>query len=139
MVVMLEPGQALVCEDALPSYALDILREHEIDIVPVSYADCVKLGGDRNCNVDFSSVRTVGSNRLPTTSVNTEFNEADFVDGDVVHGDTFDFRVYDGAFAALDTYPQTPRVTVDEPVTATPPSLDPRPRRGHPRRSPPHP
>lgn len=46
VVVMLERGLALVCEDALPTYALDLLAREEIEIVPVSYADCVKLGGN---------------------------------------------------------------------------------------------
>ncbi len=46
VVVMLEKGLALVCVDALPSYGLEILEQEEIEIIPVSYADCVKLGGN---------------------------------------------------------------------------------------------
>jgi N-dimethylarginine dimethylaminohydrolase len=46
VVVMLEKGLALVCEDALPSYALDFIKGQGIDIIPVAYADCVKLGGN---------------------------------------------------------------------------------------------
>jgi N-dimethylarginine dimethylaminohydrolase len=47
VVVMLEKGLALVCEDALQPYALDYIKtRHAIDIIPVAYADCVKLGGN---------------------------------------------------------------------------------------------
>lgn len=46
VVVMLEKGLALVCVDALPPYALDFLAAQGIEIVPVAYADCVKLGGN---------------------------------------------------------------------------------------------
>jgi N-dimethylarginine dimethylaminohydrolase len=47
VVVMLEKGLALVCEDALPPYALDFIKlKHGIRTIPVAYADCVKLGGN---------------------------------------------------------------------------------------------
>ncbi len=46
VVVMLEKGLALVCEDALPSYAIDWLDAQEIERIPVAYKDCVKLGGN---------------------------------------------------------------------------------------------
>ena len=47
VVVMLEKGLALVCEDALPPYALDFIRNTQgIRTVNVPYADCVKLGGN---------------------------------------------------------------------------------------------
>ena len=46
VVVMLEPGLALVCEDALPSYAIDWLDGQGISRIPVAYADCVQLGGN---------------------------------------------------------------------------------------------
>ena len=47
VVVMLEKGLALVCEDALQPYALDYLKKtHDIETIPVAYADCVKLGGN---------------------------------------------------------------------------------------------
>ncbi len=46
VVVMLEQGLALVCEDALPAYALEWLDAHGIDRIRVEYADCVKLGGN---------------------------------------------------------------------------------------------
>jgi N-dimethylarginine dimethylaminohydrolase len=46
-VVMLEKGLALVCEDALPPYALDFIKKTQgIRTVNVPYADCVKLGGN---------------------------------------------------------------------------------------------
>ena len=48
VVVMLEKGLALVCEDALQPYALDyIKKKHGIEVIKVAYADCVQLG----CNV----------------------------------------------------------------------------------------
>ena len=46
VVVMLEEGLALVCEDALPGYAIDWLDKQGIDRIVVPYADCVKLGGN---------------------------------------------------------------------------------------------
>lgn len=46
VVVMLERGLALVCEDALPPYALDLLRDEGIQTIKVPYADCVRLGGN---------------------------------------------------------------------------------------------
>lgn len=46
VVVMLEKGLALVCEDALPTYAINWLDKQEIRRIPVSYRDCVKLGGN---------------------------------------------------------------------------------------------
>jgi N-dimethylarginine dimethylaminohydrolase len=46
VVVMLEKGMALVCEDALPPYAIDWLDKQEIRRISVSYGDCVKLGGN---------------------------------------------------------------------------------------------
>ena len=46
VVVMLEKGMALVCEDALPSYAIEWLDKQEIRRISVSYRDCVKLGGN---------------------------------------------------------------------------------------------
>ena len=46
VVVMLEENLALVCEDALPPYAIEWLEAQEIERVIVPYADCVKLGGN---------------------------------------------------------------------------------------------
>ena len=46
VVVMLEENLALVCEDALPSYAIDWLDQQGIERIVVPYADCVKLGGN---------------------------------------------------------------------------------------------
>jgi N-dimethylarginine dimethylaminohydrolase len=46
VVVMLEKGMALVCEDALPPYAIEWLDKQEIRRISVSYGDCVKLGGN---------------------------------------------------------------------------------------------
>ena len=44
--VILEKNLAVVCEDALPFYALDWLDKHGIERIVVPYADCVKLGGN---------------------------------------------------------------------------------------------
>jgi N-dimethylarginine dimethylaminohydrolase len=44
VVVMLEENQALVCEDALPTYAIEWLVQQGIERIIVPYADCVKLG-----------------------------------------------------------------------------------------------
>ena len=46
VVVMLEENLALVCEDALPSYAIQWLDSQEIERIIVPYGDCVKLGGN---------------------------------------------------------------------------------------------
>ncbi len=46
VVVMLEENLALVCEDALPSYAIEWLDQQGVDRIAVPYADCVKLGGN---------------------------------------------------------------------------------------------
>lgn len=46
VVVMLEENLALVCEDALPAYAIEWLDAQGIDRIRVEYADCVKLGGN---------------------------------------------------------------------------------------------
>ncbi len=64
-VVMLEEGLALICEDALPSYALEFIREHGITSVPVPYADCVQLGGN---------VVSLGGKRVLSMSHNVNVN-----------------------------------------------------------------
>lgn len=74
VVVMLEEGLALVCEDALPSYGLDyIKKKHGIDVINVAYADCVKLGGN---------VVSLGKKRVLSMShnvnVNRQLKEAGF-------------------------------------------------------------
>lgn len=66
VVVMLEEGLALVCEDALPAYGLDyIKKKHNIDVIKVSYADCVKLGGN---------VVSLGNRRVLSMSHNVNVN-----------------------------------------------------------------
>ncbi len=65
VVVMLEKGLALVCVDALPDYALEILAAEEIEIIPVSYADCVKLGGN---------LVSLGNSRVLSMSHNINVN-----------------------------------------------------------------
>ncbi|HEY6629853.1 MAG TPA: arginine deiminase family protein [Rhizobiaceae bacterium] len=73
VVVMLEPGLALVCEDALPSYGLEYLERHGIERIKVAYADCVKLGGN---------VVSLGNRRVLSMThninVNKQLREAGF-------------------------------------------------------------
>jgi len=65
-VVMLEKGLALVCEDALPPYAIDYIKEkHGIEVITVAYADCVKLGGN---------VVSLGNKRVLSMSHNINVN-----------------------------------------------------------------
>ena len=67
VVVMLEKGLALVCEDALQPYALSYLKEtHGIDVIKVAYADCVKLGGN---------IVSLGNKRVLSMSHNTVVNQ----------------------------------------------------------------
>lgn len=66
VVVMLEKGVALVCEDALPPYGLDyIKKKHGIEVIEVAYADCVKLGGN---------VVSLGKKRVLSMSHNVNVN-----------------------------------------------------------------
>ncbi|MBL8584228.1 MAG: amidinotransferase [Rhizobiaceae bacterium] len=66
VVVMLERGIALVCEDALQPYALDyIKKKHGIEVITVAYADCVKLGGN---------VVSLGNKRVLSMSHNVNVN-----------------------------------------------------------------
>lgn len=47
VVVMLEKDLALICEDALPPYALQFIKaKHAIRSIKVDYIDCVNLGGN---------------------------------------------------------------------------------------------
>jgi N-dimethylarginine dimethylaminohydrolase len=74
VVVMLEKGLALVCEDALPPYALDYLKNrHKIEVIKVAYADCVQLGGN---------LVSLGNRRVLSMShnvnVNRQLKEAGF-------------------------------------------------------------
>ena len=65
VVVMLEKGLALVCEDALPSYAIDWLDDQGIERIVVPYADCVKLGGN---------IVSLGNKRVLSMSHNVNVN-----------------------------------------------------------------
>ncbi len=74
VVVMLEKGLALVCEDALQPYALDYIKEeHGIDVIKVSYADCVKLGGNL-VSLGNKRVLSMGHN----VNVNRQLRDAGF-------------------------------------------------------------
>ena len=67
VVVMLEKGLALVCEDALQPYALDYIKKtHEIEVINVTYADCVKLGGN---------LVSLGNKRVLSMSHNVNVNK----------------------------------------------------------------
>lgn len=67
VVVMLEKGLALVCEDALQPYALDYIKQtHGIEVIKVSYADCVILGGN---------VVSLGNQRVLSMSHNVNVNK----------------------------------------------------------------
>ena len=65
VVVMLEENLALVCEDALPSYAIDWLDQQQIQRIVVPYADCVKLGGN---------IVSLGNRRVLSMSHNVNIN-----------------------------------------------------------------
>ncbi len=66
VVVMLEKGLALVCEDALPDYALDYIKQTQgIETVTIAYADCVKLGGN---------LVSLGNKRVLSMSHNVNVN-----------------------------------------------------------------
>jgi N-dimethylarginine dimethylaminohydrolase len=66
VVVMLEKGLALVCEDALQPYALDYIKDrHGIEVIRVAYADCVKLGGN---------LVSLGNRRVLSMSHNVNVN-----------------------------------------------------------------
>ena len=65
VVVMLERDLALVCEDALPGYAIDWLNQEGIERIVVSYADCVKLGGN---------LVSLGNKRVLSMSHNANVN-----------------------------------------------------------------
>lgn len=66
VVVMLEQGIALVCEDALPEHVLDFIKnKHGIETINVKYADCVKLGGN---------IVSLGEKRILSMSHNVNIN-----------------------------------------------------------------
>lgn len=65
VVVMLEDGLALVCEDALPPYALEWLDQQGIERIVVPYADCVKLGGN---------IVSLGDHRVLSMAHNVNIN-----------------------------------------------------------------
>lgn len=65
VVVMLEENLALVCEDALPTYAIDWLNQQGIERIVVPYADCVKLGGN---------IVSLGNKRILSMAHNININ-----------------------------------------------------------------
>lgn len=73
VVVMLEENLALVCEDALPKYAIEWLDRQGIKRIIVPYADCVNLGGN---------VVSMGHKRILSMAhninINARLNEAGF-------------------------------------------------------------
>jgi N-dimethylarginine dimethylaminohydrolase len=64
-LLMIAEKHALVCEDALESYALDFLRAHGVSWVNVAYRDCVKLGGN---------LVNLGAGRILSMAHNTTVN-----------------------------------------------------------------
>lgn len=79
VVVMVARGVALVCEDALERYVLDWLDSHDVKRIPVTYRECVGLGGN---------VVALGEERILSMSQNVTVNERLAAEG-------FDVRVVD--------------------------------------------
>ena len=83
VVVMLEENLALVCEDALPPYAIEWLDSQSIERIVVPYADCVKLGGN---------IVSLGNQRVLSMAHNTNINarlKADGFNVDAIEYDMF--------------------------------------------------
>ena len=80
-VVMLSEGLALVCEDALESYVLDFLKAHGISWIPISYRDCMKLGGN---------LVSLGGGRVLSIVTNEAVNERLSAEGFEVTAIEFD-------------------------------------------------
>jgi N-dimethylarginine dimethylaminohydrolase len=66
VVVMLAPKLALVCEDALEQYVLDWFDARGIRRIPVTYRECVQLGGNVVC---------LGEERVLSMTHNVTLNE----------------------------------------------------------------
>jgi N-dimethylarginine dimethylaminohydrolase len=81
VVVMLSERLALVCEDALESYALDFLRAHGIGWIPLSYRECMQLGGN---------VVSLGGGRILSTAANETVNDRLAAEGFAVTAIEFD-------------------------------------------------
>jgi N-dimethylarginine dimethylaminohydrolase len=65
IVVMLAPKVALVCVDALERYVLDWFKARGIRILPVTYRECVNLGGNVVC---------LGNDRVLSMAQNEDLN-----------------------------------------------------------------
>jgi N-dimethylarginine dimethylaminohydrolase len=87
VVVMLEKGLALVCVDGLPEYGMKILEREEMEIIPVSYADCVKLGGN---------LVSLGNRRILSMSHNINVNRELESRGFEVHAIDYDMYALGG-------------------------------------------
>lgn len=87
VVVMLEENLALVCEDALPSYAIDWLDQQAIERIVVAYADCVKLGGN---------VVSLGDKRVLSMTHNVNINAQLRADGFAVTAIDYDMFALGG-------------------------------------------
>ncbi len=87
VVVMLEKGLALVCVDGLPEHGMEILEREEIEIIPVSYADCVKLGGN---------LVSLGNRRILSMSHNINVNRELESRGFDVHAIDYDMYALGG-------------------------------------------
>lgn len=87
VVVMLEPGLALVCVDALPPYALEVLQNKNVEIIEVAYADCTKLGGN---------LVSLGDKRVLSMSHNINVNRQLEAKGFTVHAVDYDMFALGG-------------------------------------------
>ena len=87
VVVMLEKGMALVCEDALPPYAIDWLDKQEIRRISVTYRDCVKLG---------ENLVSLGGRRVLSMAHNLNVNAKLEAEGFEVHVVEYDMFTLGG-------------------------------------------
>ena len=87
VVVMLEKDLALVCEDALPDYAIEWLDEQKIERLVVPYADCVKLGGN---------LVSLGNKRVLSMAHNVNVNAILEANGFEVHAVDYDMFALGG-------------------------------------------
>jgi N-dimethylarginine dimethylaminohydrolase len=81
VVVMLAEKLALVCEDALERYALDWFDANGIRRIPVTYRECVGLGGN---------LVSLGGGRVLSMAANTTVNARLRAEGLEVHAVEYD-------------------------------------------------
>jgi N-dimethylarginine dimethylaminohydrolase len=86
-VVMLEEKLALVCEDALEKYVLDWFDARGIRRIPVTYRECVNLGGN---------VVSLGGERVLSMAQNVAVNERIRAEGLTVYEVDYDMFTLGG-------------------------------------------